>query len=95
MEKVDEIVNGVKSGKKEVVIAGDINAKSQLWGSPTIDKKGEHWSEWIAALNLIVQNTGLTIDKKGEHWSEWIAALNLVLQLSIKKANTGLSGLRL
>ncbi|KAK9719707.1 Endonuclease-reverse transcriptase [Popillia japonica] len=46
--------------KKQVIIAGDINAKSHLWGSPTIDKKGEHWSEWIAALNLVVQNTGLT-----------------------------------
>ncbi|KAK9708077.1 Endonuclease-reverse transcriptase [Popillia japonica] len=60
LDKYMEIVNGAKSGKKEVIIAGDINAKSHLWGSPTTDKKGEHWSEWIAALNLVVQNTGLT-----------------------------------
>lgn len=41
-EKVDEIVNHMRSSKKEAVIAGDINAKSHLWESPTRDKKGDY-----------------------------------------------------
>lgn len=58
VEKVDEIANCVKCRKKEAIIAGDINAKSHMWGSPVTDGRGEYWSEWIAALDMVVLNTG-------------------------------------
>ncbi|KAK9730435.1 Endonuclease-reverse transcriptase [Popillia japonica] len=57
-EKVDEIAQNVRSRKEEVIIAGDINAKSHLWESPISDRKGEHWADWIAALDLVVHNNG-------------------------------------
>lgn len=57
-EKVDEIANHVRAGKKEAIIAGDLNAKSPLWESPVNDKRGEYWAEWIAALELVVHNAG-------------------------------------
>ncbi|KAK9729431.1 Endonuclease-reverse transcriptase [Popillia japonica] len=47
-----------RSENKEAVIAGDINAKSFLWQSPVSDKRGEYWAEWVAALDLVVHNTG-------------------------------------
>ncbi|KAK9686849.1 hypothetical protein QE152_g36894 [Popillia japonica] len=37
---------------------GDINAKFHLWKSPTRDKKGDHWAEWISELGLVCHNTG-------------------------------------
>ncbi|KAK9693477.1 Endonuclease-reverse transcriptase [Popillia japonica] len=58
VEKVDEIANHMRSSKREAVLAGDINAKSHLWESPTRDKKGDHWAEWIAELGLVCHNTG-------------------------------------
>ncbi|KAK9729248.1 Endonuclease-reverse transcriptase [Popillia japonica] len=58
IEKVDEIANHMRSSKREAVLAGDINAKSHLWASPTRDKKDDHWAEWIAELGLVCHNTG-------------------------------------
>ncbi|XP_072401003.1 uncharacterized protein [Diabrotica undecimpunctata] len=52
---VDEIMSAV-TNENEILIAGDINAKSMLWGSPINDKKGELWNEWIAQAGLQVLN---------------------------------------
>ncbi|XP_074026223.1 uncharacterized protein [Leptinotarsa decemlineata] len=56
--EVDEIMNAVDALSKEMVIAGDFNAASPLWGSANI--KSEHWADWIASKNLTVQNRGDT-----------------------------------
>lgn len=39
---VDRIVHEVRNCGRETIIAGDINAKSPLWGSPKEDKRGEY-----------------------------------------------------
>lgn len=36
---------------------GDVNAKSLQWGSPTTDPRGEYLTDYIAMLDMIVQNT--------------------------------------
>lgn len=57
-EQVDCIMNDIKENPREAVVMGDINSKSPEWGSPVWDTRGEYWSEWLAELNLIVNNTG-------------------------------------
>ncbi|CAG4963930.1 unnamed protein product [Colias eurytheme] len=42
----------------QIVIAGDLNAKSALWGSSTTDARGDILVEWIAAQNLVPLNQG-------------------------------------
>ncbi|XP_074040753.1 uncharacterized protein [Leptinotarsa decemlineata] len=56
--EVDDIMDAVTEVDKKMVIAGDINAASPLWGSPRANVKGEHWADWIASKNLSVQNKG-------------------------------------
>lgn len=55
---VDDIMNEVRNRKKEAIVAGDFNAKSQLWSSPKQDKRGEYIEEWAATLNLTILNEG-------------------------------------
>lgn len=40
------------------IIAGDINAKSGMWGSPTTDARGEMWEELMSTLGLMAVNQG-------------------------------------
>ncbi|CAG4936399.1 unnamed protein product [Colias eurytheme] len=42
----------------QVVIAGDLNAKSALWGSSASDARGDILVEWLAAQNLVPLNQG-------------------------------------
>ncbi|XP_071648849.1 uncharacterized protein [Temnothorax longispinosus] len=43
---------------QQVLMAGDFNAKSVTWGSPTTDKKGGILTDWAASLGLVCINTG-------------------------------------
>lgn len=56
-EEVHGIMREVQ-GAGECIVMGDLNVKSPLWGSPVTDKRGEHWTEWMAALDLVVLNVG-------------------------------------
>lgn len=47
----------LKMQKKQVVVAGDLNAKSRVWG-PKEDRKGKALMDWIAQFSLVVQNRG-------------------------------------
>ncbi|KAK9708598.1 Endonuclease-reverse transcriptase [Popillia japonica] len=93
----------VRSENKEAVIAGDINAKSFLWQSPVSDKRGEYWAEWVAALDLVVHNTGevatfargttesfidVTLSTQKMSTRIIIQALEIVKNLSCKAAPT-------
>ncbi|XP_024869629.1 uncharacterized protein LOC112453242 [Temnothorax curvispinosus] len=42
----------------QVIVAGDFNAMSVLWGSPATDRRGRILEEWAAGLGLVVLNTG-------------------------------------
>lgn len=55
---VDMIMDGVLKGGRKAVVLGDINSKSPQWGSPTVDCRGEYFTEWMAALDMIAINTG-------------------------------------
>lgn len=41
---------------KGIVVGGDFNAKSHLWGSPQEDQRGNILSEWLGERNLVLQN---------------------------------------
>ena len=47
----------MKQGKP-IIIAGDFNAKSPMWGSPTEDRRGAILTEWIGQINLTILNSG-------------------------------------
>ena len=42
----------------EVLVIGDFNAKSTLWGSPRTDPRGEAVADWAAELHLQLLNDG-------------------------------------
>ena len=48
----------IRAGSGEVVIAGDFNAHSTLWGSQTGNERGEELGEFLSALDLQVINVG-------------------------------------
>ncbi|XP_072761523.1 uncharacterized protein [Anoplolepis gracilipes] len=43
---------------QEVVVAGDFNARAQVWGDQFTTPKGEALLDWIGALGLCLLNTG-------------------------------------
>lgn len=55
---VDSVMFQIRDGDTEAVFAGDINAKSALWGSPFTNDRGHYVAEWLAELNLVILNTG-------------------------------------
>ncbi|XP_013174972.1 PREDICTED: uncharacterized protein LOC106123278, partial [Papilio xuthus] len=58
---LDEVSAMVRWGRPlEVVVAGDLNAKSRAWGSSVSDSRGEALISWIAQHNLAPLNTGST-----------------------------------
>ncbi|XP_026824325.1 uncharacterized protein LOC113561699 [Ooceraea biroi] len=43
---------------RPVLVAGDFNAKSRVWGSPRSDAMGETLVDWVASLGLCILNIG-------------------------------------
>lgn len=41
-----------------VLVAGDFNAKSTAWGSPTTDTRGDVLDEWAVSMGLVILNRG-------------------------------------
>lgn len=65
-DKMDNIMNAAKEVKiKGVVIAGDVNAKSPMWGSPKSDARGDYIGDWASELNLVFLNTGVPTFERG------------------------------
>ncbi|KAL6418732.1 hypothetical protein ACFW04_011826 [Cataglyphis niger] len=44
--------------RTKILICGDFNSKSKLWGSPFSDERGTTIDEWAAASDLRLLNTG-------------------------------------
>ncbi|XP_013161507.1 PREDICTED: uncharacterized protein LOC106113327, partial [Papilio xuthus] len=56
---LEEVSSLVRWGRPlEVVVAGDLNAKSRAWGSSVSDSRGEVLLAWMAQHNLTPLNTG-------------------------------------
>lgn len=65
LDRVEIVVRQSLPGK--VIVAGDLNAKSKLWGSPATDIKGELLEEWAASFDLICQNKGSALTCVRQH----------------------------
>jgi len=50
----------VRTSALPCVVAGDFNAKSRLWGSPTEDKRGAILADLMSALDLHACNSGVS-----------------------------------
>ncbi|KAJ8933803.1 hypothetical protein NQ314_013775 [Rhamnusium bicolor] len=57
---LETVMNKAQSANGEVIILGDLKAKAQEWGSPQTDARGRILCDWIATLNMVVQNDGDT-----------------------------------
>ncbi|CAF4951761.1 unnamed protein product [Pieris macdunnoughi] len=42
----------------DLIVAGDFNAKSTVWGSPVSDERGDALLDWLATQNLVSLNRG-------------------------------------
>ncbi|KAI5735555.1 hypothetical protein M8J77_020038 [Diaphorina citri] len=56
LESLSECIR--QGSGKEILIGGDFNAKSPLWGSLRTDARGRIVAEWIASENLTILNWG-------------------------------------
>jgi hypothetical protein len=52
------MTDSVKNAKN-IIIAGDFNAKHQDWGCPQVNTKGRELANWIIQNNLNVLNGGI------------------------------------
>ncbi|KMQ88867.1 reverse transcriptase [Lasius niger] len=55
---LDELGLSVRILESRILIGGDFNSKSTLWGSPFTNSRGELLEEWAAELDLRLVNTG-------------------------------------
>ncbi|VVC26366.1 Endonuclease/exonuclease/phosphatase [Cinara cedri] len=58
MEFLDALETSVRTSTVPVLVSGDFNAHSSVWGSPREDRRGELLLDMLAANNLIVCNVG-------------------------------------
>ena len=78
--------NSISLQRKKVILVGDFNAKSRLWGSHAEDRRGDMLIDWMASDQLLVINDGvhptfvrgtsksfidLTITSPGVKVSDW------------------------
>jgi len=59
-EFLDELDNSLSDAEigQEIILGGDFNAKSLLWGSSHTNSRGDRLSRWCASRDLILLNTG-------------------------------------
>lgn len=58
-EFLRSLQNAVRSQQKDVIITGDFNSKSVIWGSRETDRRGESIMDWLAADSLVMHNDGV------------------------------------
>lgn len=66
---LERITNSIRSIRNQpILICGDFNGKSHMWGSPVEDNRGRVLAEWISSNDLIVQNVGNepTFERRGQ-----------------------------
>lgn len=58
LDFLEELSEAVRDLNGKVILCGDYNAKSALWGFPVTDTRGAYVEKWAAACDLRLQNTG-------------------------------------
>lgn len=56
--RMDEIFGEVEKRRYTSILAGDINAKSAIWGSQSADERGSHVEDWMTQLQFEAKNDG-------------------------------------
>ncbi|XP_025265399.1 uncharacterized protein LOC112639325 [Camponotus floridanus] len=57
-EFLDELTDCVAFAKSDILVAGDFNSQSMLWGSPITNVRGDILARWSATHGLTLVNTG-------------------------------------
>ncbi|XP_045482746.1 uncharacterized protein LOC123686562 [Harmonia axyridis] len=57
-EIVDKVMDKASRNPKKSMVTGDLNSKSQIWGSPTTDERGQYLEEWMAQMAWGTANSG-------------------------------------
>lgn len=57
-DHIDKIMENIRAESVNVILTGDLNSKSPLWGSNRTDGKGEYLTEWLNSLKLVVITKG-------------------------------------
>jgi len=60
LEFYDHLSDIVDSAQKSIIIAGDFNSKSPMWGSANTNWRGQLLEDWIAEKDLCIVNTGFS-----------------------------------
>ncbi|XP_023212006.1 uncharacterized protein LOC111614872 [Centruroides sculpturatus] len=98
LEELQETMKQLKG--IHILVAGDFNAKSQIWHSPVEDPRGYKVIELINSLNLHSMNTctlATYSSSTGESWVAWQIAISSPTVYSvrpsmiIRQATTGTS----
>lgn len=79
---LNEIGSRMNGTMSNVIVAGDFNAKSPLWGETRNDRRGDMLAEWIAERDLIVLNDGVSPTFQVENYSS-------ILDLSLTSQDCG------
>ncbi|XP_072400842.1 uncharacterized protein [Diabrotica undecimpunctata] len=82
--QVENIID-MSQNERDFIVAGDVNAKSILWGSPHNDRRGEIWNEWISSADIVVLNNGEPTFVRGEsksHIDVTLASKNVAKKIS-------------
>ena len=59
--RLEEVLSDMQhqiNSEKPTIVAGDLNSKSPLWGSPVKDTRGRIVADWLAQNGLVVANIG-------------------------------------
>lgn len=57
---LDRVSSWLRIPGKNVIVTGDFNAKSPLWGGDVFDRRGRLLTDWACANDLHILNDGLT-----------------------------------
>ncbi|KMQ92649.1 reverse transcriptase [Lasius niger] len=60
LKALEELENTIRTLGRRVIICGDFNAKSPLWGSRALHNRGSYLEDWAAGIGLQVANEGTT-----------------------------------
>lgn len=76
-EKVERLVDCLRSVEGRKIVAGDLNAKVSDWGMPYTDSRGKALTEMVARLSMEIMNEGISTTFRSAGYTETIIDLTL------------------